>query len=111
MKIEVLFIEECPNYRLAVEEVNRILQLEGVPAQVEEIMVSDTDSAEQLRFLGSPTIRIDGVDVEPAARSSRDYAFACRTYQAAGRSAGVPTEAVIRQAIREAGAKCERPKD
>ena len=66
----------------------RILKREGVPAPVEEIMVADLDSAERLRFLGSPTVRVDGLDVEPAARDSRDYVFACRTYRAAGRTVG-----------------------
>lgn len=52
MKIKVLYIEGCPNYRLGVEELNRVLKLEGVWEQVEEIMVSGPDSAEQSAFPG-----------------------------------------------------------
>lgn len=110
MHIEILYIEGCPNHRLAVEEVSRVLNMEGMSAQIESIMVSDSEAAHILHFLGSPTIRIEGIDVEPAARSSRDYAYACRTYQTTGRQAGFPPESLIRQAIREARGREGRQK-
>jgi hypothetical protein len=54
-----------------------------------------------MRFLGSPSIRIDGRDVEPSARLSNQFGMMCRTYTNAGRRAGVPPTEWIRAALRE----------
>lgn len=102
MKIEVLYFDGCPNHKPAVEPVTAVLQEEGITARVSELNVRDEAAADALGFLGSPSIRINGLDVEPAARSSREYGVMCRTYVVEGRRAGLPSHETIRQAIREA---------
>jgi hypothetical protein len=74
---------------------------------VVEIAVNDADTARSIGFLGSPTIRIDGQDVELSARSAQTFGLTCRTYVAGGRRAGVPPIEWIRGAIREAKARQE----
>jgi len=64
--------------------------------------VLDAATSESLRFLGSPSIRVDGIDVEPAARTAREYALTCRTYLADGRIEGLPTRQLIHQGMKEA---------
>jgi hypothetical protein len=71
MKVEILYFSGCPNRVPAVDSVREVLQQEGTPADMVEVEVRDTAAAQQVGFLGSPTIRIDGLDVEPAARAAR----------------------------------------
>ena len=93
--VEVLYFEGCPNYHQTVELVRDLIRALGVDATVEEVQVQNTEDAERLRFLGSPSVRVDGVDIEPAARSSTGYGFACRTYG----SAGVPSREFLAAAL------------
>ncbi|MBI3473013.1 MAG: hypothetical protein HY013_16780 [Candidatus Solibacter usitatus] len=73
MKIEILYFDGCPNHQPAVERVKEVLKEEGLAAEVVEVNVGDDASARSLGFQGSPTIRIDGLDVEPSARSSKEF--------------------------------------
>jgi hypothetical protein len=59
--------------------------------------VADANAARELRFLGSPTVRINGMDIEPSARSRNYYGMMCRTYD----GGGVPPEDLIRMAVSE----------
>jgi len=102
MKIEILYLAGCPNHPTAVARVSDILRQEIVSAELIEIEIQDAANAERVRFLGSPSIRIDGRDVEPAARSSRAFGFGCRTYIEKGSRAGVPPVELIRAAVEEA---------
>ena len=102
MKIEVLYFDGCQNDKPAVERVTAVLQEEGITTRVSEVNVHNQVAAQALGFLGSPSIRVNGLDVEPAARSSREYGMMCRTYVVEGRRAGLPSRETICQAIREA---------
>lgn len=97
MKIDVLYLEECPNHRPTVERINAILREEGCTADVREILVTDVKTAQQVSFLGSPTVRVNGVDIEHAARDRKDFGLMCRRYLG-----GVPSYELIRAAIRSA---------
>jgi MerT mercuric transport protein len=103
MKIEILYFDDCPNHRPAVERVHEILAEERISAPVTEVKVADLPAAQRTGFLGSPTIRVNGLDVEPAARAARDYGVMCRTYEVNGRREGLPSRDMLRKAIREAG--------
>src|SRR5712671_1777378 len=102
MKIEVLYFDGCPNHKPAIERVQELLREEGVSAEVLEVNVSDASIAQELGFLGSPSVRVDGLDVEPEARTVREYGMMCRTYSVDGRREGLPSREILRQAIREA---------
>jgi copper chaperone CopZ len=102
MKVQLFYFDGCPNHSVALERLKQILRQEGLPEHVEEMNVTSPEQAQALAFLGSPTIKINGVDVEPAARGSQAYAMACRTYRNAGKQQGQPDEEMIRAALREA---------
>jgi len=102
MKIEILYLEGCPNHRRAVERVKEALQEEGLTAEVVEVNVPDEAIARSLAFLGSPTIRVNGLDVEPSARASKEFGMMCRTYTEDGTREGLPSRQLIRTALREA---------
>jgi hypothetical protein len=102
MKVEILYFPGCPNHAPAVDRVREVLEQEGTPADMVEVEVKDAATAQEMRFLGSPTIRIDGRDIEPSARHARAFGFGCRTYSDEGKRAGVPPAAWIRAAVKEA---------
>src|SRR5229473_1485583 len=102
MKIEVLYFDGCPNHKPTVERVQELLREEGVSAEVLEVNVSDASIAQEVGFLGSPSVRVNGLDVEPEARTVRGYGMMCRTYSVDGRREGLPSREMLGQAIREA---------
>src|SRR5260370_5364052 len=77
LKVEVLYFKGCPNHEPAVEQVRKALQSEGLPIFVNEVEIIDPTMAQRVGFLGSPSIRIDGIDVEPAAREIKTFGFGC----------------------------------
>ncbi len=100
VEIEILFFAGCPNSEAALERAREAVAIEGVAANVQMIEILDTQHAIARRFLGSPTIHIDGEDVEPEARMSGEFGFACRTYRASdGSVAGAPSVDLIAIAI------------
>jgi hypothetical protein len=94
MKIEILYVAGCPNYRPAVERVQKVLVSESLRADIEGILVSSEVAAKALEFPGSPTIRVNGTDVEPNHKNATG--LACRLYANGG---GVPSEEMIRIAL------------
>jgi len=97
MKIEILYFEGCPNYLPTVERIRTVLTREGLPAEVVEIEVKDDSAAKALKFFGSPTIRVNGLDIEARSRDLSETGFACRYY-----GGGLPSEEMIQAAVREA---------
>jgi hypothetical protein len=102
MTVEILYFPGCPNHLLAVDCVRVVLQQEGTPADMVEVDLKDAAAAQQVGFLGSPTVRVNGQHIEPAARAARAFGMMCRTYIDGGRRAGVPPPEWIRAAVREA---------
>jgi hypothetical protein len=80
VKVEVLYVEECPSRPAAVQLVKEVLAEEGVAAEVYEVLVKDDGMADELRFCGSPTIRIDGRDVAEDSQKTQRFALSCRFY-------------------------------
>ena len=99
-KIEFLYWEDCPSHPEARKRLREVMAEMGVEAEVEEIEVLTDEDAQRLQFPGSPTIRIDGVDVDPAGASQMGTALTCRVYHLEdGRFSPVPSKDMIRQAF------------
>lgn len=98
MKVEVFYFSGCPNHQPTVDRVRRVLEDEQIPAQVVEVEVGDETTARAVRFLGSPTVRINGVDVEPGVQEVNG-GLCCRTYLENGKRSGMPSENLIRRAL------------
>jgi hypothetical protein len=72
----------------------------GIDAPVQEIEVLTDEQARRLQFPGSPTIRVDGIDVDPAGGSQMGTALTCRVYLLEdGRYSPVPSKEMIRRAL------------
>jgi hypothetical protein len=106
MKIEVLYVAECPSHPAAVKLVRDILAAEGVAADIREVLVRDHGMASELGFAGSPTIRVNGRDIAGESEGSKNFALSCRLYSES-REVGLPLEEMIHRAVRKArqGAK------
>ena len=50
-----------------------LLNRASLKADVDTIVVENAAQADELRFLGSPSVRINGIDVEPEAREREEY--------------------------------------
>ena len=100
--VEILSFEGCPNRAATRATVERIVEELGVDADVRWIDVADEDEARRRRFLGSPTVRVNGRDVEPGADERTDYALSCRVYRTESGFAGQPDEEWLRTALRSA---------
>ena len=107
MKIELLHIADCPNIDAARQLLKEALRQLGLPEEISEVEVCDSAQAEALSFPGSPTIRVDGRDVETALPG---YGKACRTYLIEGKRCGVPSPQMIRNAMRSAVAPADMEK-
>jgi len=93
----VLTTPGCPHRAGAITLAERVCaELDG-NAEIRVIEVPDQQAAEQARFLGSPTIRVDGRDVEPDADRCVEYLCSCRLYQGEHSLRGLPDEAWVRQ--------------
>lgn len=101
MKVEVLYIADCPNHKPTVERVRDVLRSAGMPEMVQEVEVCTQADTEAMRFLGSPTVRVDGLDVEPEARAVQHFGLGCRSYVEDGRRSGLPSSDLIRRALQE----------
>jgi hypothetical protein len=103
--VEVLTFQGCPNRDAAIALVERVGRQLASNAEVRVIEVPDQQTAEQTRFLGSPTIRVDGYDIEPDADRRQEFVHACRLYQGQHSLRGLPEEAWLRQALLAAEAR------
>ena len=99
MKIEVLYVPNCPNHATAIERLREILSPAGFQAYVEEVLVRDATMAQVLKFPGSPTIRVNGGDVEPQNEETASFGLMCRLYSD---GSGVPSQQSLRTAIEKA---------
>jgi hypothetical protein len=100
MTIEVLYFDGCPNHEQVLERLPRLLQREGVAAEILLCRVDDGDQAQRERFLGSPTIRVNGRDVDPGVATRTDYGLKCRIYQTPAGLTGMPPDEWILDAVR-----------
>jgi hypothetical protein len=98
-QVEILYFAGCPNYQRVRELIERTAAELSVEPHVDLVEVSDTDAADELRFLGSPTVRVDGCDVEPGAEARSDFTFSCRLYRTDGGVIEAPDPVWIRTSL------------
>jgi hypothetical protein len=102
VRVELLYFEGCPNHERLLPRLNELVAGADPNAGVELRRVESIEAAERERFLGSPTVRIDGVDVDPGAADRTDFGLKCRLYRSDEGTSGLPPERWIRDALAEA---------
>ena len=99
MRIDFLFWRECPSHPEARELLREVMEERGVEADVVEREVLTQDEAQELAFPGSPTIRVNGRDVDPGGAGGRP-SLTCRIYHLPdGRSSPVPSSEQLEEAL------------
>jgi hypothetical protein len=98
MRIEILYVPGCPNYQPTFERLQSVLASESVKAGIQGIPVTTDVQAQTLLFPGSPTVRVNGEDVEPHQTSVPS--LACRRLYE--NRSGIPSEELLRVAISNA---------
>jgi hypothetical protein len=100
MRVEVLSFEGCPNAEATHDLVRQAMCLEELDAPIAFIEIDNPEVAQHMRFLGSPSVRVNGEDVEPSANDRTEYGLMCRTYSRSAGAGGTPPMDMIRAALR-----------
>jgi hypothetical protein len=98
--VEIMFTERCPHVREAIDHVRKAAEGRAREAEIEVrlVLVETMGEACALEFLGSPTVRVDGRDVEPEVRSTM-FGLHGRGYFVDGRVERAPPSDWIAQAL------------
>jgi len=70
VQIKILYSEGCANTPPTVELIGNMAQELNIPVNIKMVIVGSEEQARKMRFLGSPTVQIEGFDIEPSARDS-----------------------------------------
>ncbi|MDP8942794.1 MAG: DUF2703 domain-containing protein [Actinomycetota bacterium] len=113
MKVELLYFEGCPGHPALASRLEHVLADAGVDAAIEQRAIESDEAARSEGFLGSPTVRVDGVDVEPGAGDRADFGLKCRLYRTPSGHSPLPLEewlldALGRSAPRDRGSSLAR---
>lgn len=102
LEVELLYFAGCPNHREALDVLERVAAEVGAEIEIRRVEVTTAEAAVELRFLGSPTIRVNGRDVEPGADERDAFVLACRVYRTESGLAGQPSADWVRAALTRA---------
>ena len=104
MTIELLYFDGCPNHEAFMPQLRTLLDGAGVDEEVHLVRVESEDEAQAAGFLGSPSLRLDGRDVEPGAAERSDFGLKCRLYQTPVGLSGTPPQELVLAALADARA-------
>lgn len=99
-RVELLWFADCPNHAAARRLVREVVAELAPGSVIRDVDATDPQIAREERFPGSPTIRVDGRDVQPEFEDPGDYTPRCRVYWSGGRLTGVPPREWIEAALR-----------
>lgn len=98
MEIDLLYFDGCPSWEGGMQNLMAALEAEGLEAEINLVNMRDEMQAARLKFLGSPSFQVDGVDWWPEERA--DYQLSCRVYSTPQGMRGVPTVEMLREKLR-----------
>ena len=99
MRIELLYFDGCPSYERFLPRLRELVADAGLAENVELRRVESPEAAVAERFLGWPTVRVDGVDVELEATARDDFGLKCRLYSTAEGLSGTPSDQWVTRAL------------
>ena len=105
MRVELLYFDDCPHYERLLPRLRALVNDRAPNTEIELRWIDSQDAAERERFLGSPTVRLDGEDVDPSASERSDFGIKCRLYRRADGYSETPPEEWIVAAINRAASR------
>jgi hypothetical protein len=101
--VELLYFDGCPNREALLQRLRELLRSAGAGNRVQVRRIPDEPAAVRERFLGSPTVRVDGRDVEPGASQRDDFGMKCRLYETRDGPRATPPNKWILAALERRG--------
>ena len=98
MQIDLLYFDGCPSWEVGLKNLMAALEAEGLEAEIHMVNVDDNAEASRLKFLGSPSFQVNGVDLWNEARER--YDLSCRIYPTPDGMKGAPTLEMLREKLR-----------
>ncbi len=102
VEIYIMYIQGCPGVINVAEYVKEIIDEEEVGAEINLVLIETLEDAKRLHFTGSPTVRINGKDVETDFLDIKDYGMQSRQYYTNGRKYDYPPKSMIKDAVKNA---------
>lgn len=99
MKIELLVFDGCPNSEPTEKLIRETVAELDSDAKFEIVKVVDNDDAVAKRFLGSPSVRVNGKDLEIEEDAATQYSMRCRIYRTNESQSGIPSKEILIKAI------------
>jgi hypothetical protein len=97
VKVEIQYFEGCPNSDVMIENVKEAIKQINTQIEFETILLDTPEKAEKYKFRGSPTVLINGIDLEGLPEPTIGN-LACRFY-----SNGIPSVESTINSIKEKG--------
>lgn len=98
-RVELLWFSDCPNHPAARRMLEELVTEFAPGTQIRDVDATDPAVAAATRFPGSPTIRVDGQDIDPTFVDPRDYTPRCRLYWTDAGLRGIPERRWIEAAL------------
>lgn len=98
VKVELLYFDGCPSWQSGLQNLHSALKANGLDVSVELVQVMDNGDAARRKFLGSPSFRINGIDLWDEERDT--YSLSCRVYATPEGMKGSPSVVMLQEAIR-----------
>ena len=97
--VELLWFADCANHPAARRMLEEVIEEVAPGTPIRDIDATDPVTAERVRFPGSPTIRVDGLDVDPSYVDRGEYTPRCRLYRTDAGLRGLPERRWIENAL------------
>jgi len=96
---EILYTDACPFWKETLNTINEVMKELNISLTVKKTKITTDEEAKRHKFPGSPTVRINGVDIDPAAKETAGY-IGCRIYMYEGQTYEYPPKQMIKTAIK-----------
>jgi len=75
VEVKVVYTEGCANTLPTIQRIESVAAELGIAMELTRVLIHTQPEAEEHRFLGSPTVQINGLDVDPAMRDQQSFGF------------------------------------
>jgi metal-sulfur cluster biosynthetic enzyme len=73
LNVTLLYTEGCPATPNTIERIRECVAELGVRVELRKVRIDSQEEADRSRFLGSPTVQINGIDIDPSVRDSKVF--------------------------------------
>jgi hypothetical protein len=98
--VELLWFSDCANHPAARAMLEAVIADVAPGTPIRDVDATDPTIAASLRFPGSPTIRVNGRDIDPGYINPGDYTPRCRLYRTSNGLGALPERSWIEDALR-----------